>query len=540
MHMNGRRRHRLSCHLAWLALPLAGLAAAQPAEPALEEGSLAPLDALFVNDVVVEGSSVFSKAELDALTAPYEQRTVSFEDLQELRHDLSRRYVERGYVSSGVVIPDQSVTNGVVVLRAVEGTLTDVVIEGNRRWRDGALTRRVELNMTGPLNVGDLQAGLSRLQRDPSIARLNAELLPGAAPGESYLRLGVAERRPFELAVLAGNDRSAAVGEDHATVGFTYRGLIGNGDSLAARVGTTEGAADNMLAYRVPLTARGTALEVSLSDQDADIVEEPFTAVDIKSHIETWAVTAERPFVESAEGGITGFVSLEHRRSESTLLGLPFSFSAGDVDGKARGSSVAIGVEWSQRGAAQAWATRALVQAGIDAFDPTRNETAPDSDFTLLLAQAEYARRIGWRHGQLLARGVLQVADEPLLAMYKLPVGGRHSVRGYRESQLVRDHGLAASVEYRFAAFVDDTGQRRGKLDLAVFADYGVSKDEDESLFTSGREDLASVGIGLIWDPLPGLHAEIYRGRELKERNNPRDALQDRGIHYGLTYRRQF
>ncbi len=527
--------------LAWLVLPLTGFAAAQARDDApVEPGSFAALDALFVTDVVVEGSSVFSAAELDRFTAPYEQRLVTFEDLQELRHALSRRYVERGYVSSGVVIPDQAVTNGVVVLRAVEGALTDIVIEGNRRWRDRPLARRVERSLDAPLNVADLQVGLGRLQRDPSIERLNVELAPGGAPGESQLRVGVVEWRPFELTVLAGNDRSTAVGEDRATVGLTYRGLIGNGDSLSARIGTTEGAADNMIAYRVPLGTRGTALEVALSDQDADIVEEPFTAVDIESRIESWAVTAERPFVDGAERTLTGFASLEHRRSESTLLGVPFSFAAGDVDGKARGSSLALGVEWSRRGAAQAWAARTLVQTGLDAFDATDNATPPDSDFTLLLAQAEYARRIDWRHGQLSARGVLQLADDPLLAMYKLPVGGRYSVRGYRESQLVRDSGLAASVEYRFAAFLDDTGQRRGKLDLAMFADYGVAEDEDDSLFTAGREDLASVGFGLIWEPLPGLKAEIYHGADLKDRNNPRESLQDRGIHYGLTYRRSF
>jgi hemolysin activation/secretion protein len=539
--MSGRQIDRLLRHLAWLALPLAGLGAAQPADDAaVEPGSLAALDALHVSDIVVEGSSVFSRAELDALTAPYEGRTVSFEDLQELRHDLSRRYVERGYVSSGVVIPDQSVTNGVVVLQAIEGTLTDVVIEGNRRWRDGSLARRVERSVDAPLNVVDLQAGLSRLQRDPSIERLNAELQPGAAPGESYLRIGVAERRPFELTVQAGNDRSAAVGEDRATIGFAYRGLIGNGDALSARVGTTEGAADNLLAYRVPLTARGLALELSLAEQDADIVEEPFAAVDIESRIETRSLTVERPWVDAADRAVTGFVSLEHRRSESTLLDLPFSFSAGDVDGKARGSSLAVGVEWSRRATAHAWATRALVQTGLDTFDATRNAAAPDSEFKLLVAQAEYARRIGWRHGQLFARGVLQLSDEPLLAMYKLPIGGRYSVRGYRESQLVRDNGLAASIEVRFAAFLDDSGQRLGKLDLALFADYGLAEDKDDSLFTAGRERLASVGVGLVWQPLPALTAEIYRGADLDDRHNPRDSLQDRGIHYGLVYRRLF
>lgn len=539
--MSGRPTHRLLRQLAWLAWPLASVAAAQPGnDAAVEQSALAALDALQVADIVVEGSSVFSRAELDALTAPYEGRMVSFEDLQELRHDLSRRYVERGFVSSGVVIPDQTVTNGVVVLQAVEGRLTDVVIEGNRRWRDASLARRVERSVEAPLNVADLQAGLSRLQRDPSIERLNAELRPGAALGESYLRIGVAERRPFELTVLAGNDRSAAVGEDRATIGLAYRGLIGNGDSLSARVGTTEGAADNLLAYRVPLSARGLALELALTEQDADIVEEPFSAVDIESRIETRSLTVERPWIDGGDRALTGFVSLEHRRSESTLLDVPFSFSAGDVDGKARGSSLAVGAEWSRRTTAQVWAMRALVQTGLDAFDATRSPTAPDSEFTLLVAQAEYARRVGWRHGQLLARGVLQVSDEPLLAMYKLPVGGRHSVRGYRESQLVRDNGLAASVEYRFAAFLDESKQRRGNLDLALFADYGLAEDKDDSLFTAGRERLASVGVGLVWQPLPGLTAELYRGADLDDQNNPRESLQDRGIHYGLTYRRLF
>ena len=134
----------------------------------------------------------------------------------------------------------------------------------------------------------------------------------------------------------------------------------------------------------------------------------------------------------------------------------------------------------------------------------------------------------------------MQLTDEPLLAMYKLPVGGRHSVRGYRESQLVRDQGFVASVELQFPAAVDASGQRRGKLDFAVFADYGVSQDESELLTGPRREHLASVGVGLLWDPLPGLHLEIYRGADLEEQGNPRESLQDRGIHYNMSYRRRF
>ena len=149
-------------------------------------------------------------------------------------------------------------------------------------------------------------------------------------------------------------------------------------------------------------------------------------------------------------------------------------------------------------------------------------------------------RGIAWRDSRLLVRGLVQLTDEPLLAMYKLPVGGRYSVRGYRESQLVRDQGLATSIEYQFPAAVDASGQRRGKLDVAVFADYGVSRRRDRAARGLAARDLASVGAGLLWDPLPGLHLELYSGADLIDQDNPDESLQDRGIHYNLSFGRQF
>ena len=523
----------------WLALASAGLCTLPTVGQTPADDSLVRIDAVSFAEIAVVGSSVFERDELEALTAPYENRPISFEALQALRQELSRRYIERGYVTSGVLIPDQN-ANGRVVLQAVEGELTSVIVEGNRRLREGSIERRVAHYLDAPLNVADLQRGLRSLQNDPLIERVNAELEPGNTLGESTLRVGVTERRPLEVAVLAGNDRAAAIGEDHGSVAVTYRGLVGNGDALSGRFGGSDGARDNVLQYQVPLTPGGTTLDIVVSEQDADIVEQPFAAIDITSRIETFNVTASRPFVDTGERVLRGLVSFEHKRSESTLLGVPFSFSAGEVGGKARGSALGIGVEWTERRGTHALVARATAEIGIDALDATAHTDAPDSDFTALIGQLEYARRIAWRDSRLLVRGLMQLTNDPLLAMYKLPVGGRHSVRGYRESQLVRDQGLAASIEYQFPALVDASGQRRGKLDLAVFADYGVSLDENELLTASRREHLASVGAGLLWDPLPGLHLELYRGIELAEQGNPRESLQDRGIHYNLSYRRQF
>jgi hemolysin activation/secretion protein len=505
----------------------------------LAADALTRLESIYVEKIEVRGSSVFTAEELTAMTSAYENRNVSVEEVHELRHALSRAYVDRGYVSSGVVIPDQRVDNGTVVLEAIEGDLTEIEIHGNHRFREAALAKRIERHVQEPLDIDDLQASLETIREDPLVERVDAQLLPGAELGESYLRLGITERSPFEIEVAASNDRSTSVGEDRGTIGFTYRGLIGNGDVLTARFGFTDGVEDDFLSYRVPLTAGGVMLEILGSDQQADIVEEPFTSVDIESRLKVLSFTASYPFIREGGDTLTGILGFEHKHSESTLLDLPFSFSPGDVDGRAQGSSVVAGVDWSRRAASRAWAARGVFQIGVDALDATINSVGPDSEFVAFVGQFQFLQTLD-DGSRFIGRGLVQATRDPLLAMYKLPVGGRYTVRGYRENQFVRDNAMVASIEYQMPVVVDAAGRPRGNVYLAVFADYGATWDENDSRGTSAKEEIGSAGLGVLWDPLPGLHMELYWGAARQDVGNPSTSLQDQGIHYRLSFNRAF
>jgi hypothetical protein len=303
------------------------------AVPALNDWIVANLEAVRIAGSFTEALSLFV-FDLNAMTAAYEKRTVSFEELQELRHELSRAYVDRGYVTSGVVIPDQSVTDGVIVLEAVEGELGEIDVQGNHRFREQAITKRIERYVQEPLDIADLQASLEMIRDDPLVERVNAQLLPGAELGQTYLRLGITERPPLEIDVTASNDRSTSVGEDRGVVGVTYRGLIGNGDVVSGRFGFTDGVHDNLLSYHVPLTPRGVALDILGTDQEADIVEEPFKEIDIESRLKSVSFTATYPFRKDYARTLTGVLGFAHKHSESTLLDVP-PFSAGEVDGRA-------------------------------------------------------------------------------------------------------------------------------------------------------------------------------------------------------------
>ncbi|MCP4287432.1 MAG: hypothetical protein GY792_23835, partial [Gammaproteobacteria bacterium] len=67
---------------------------------------------VFINEIQLKGNTVFSSSDLAKITAAYENRPVTNEELQELRHALTLYYVDRGYINSGAVIPDQKVVTG--------------------------------------------------------------------------------------------------------------------------------------------------------------------------------------------------------------------------------------------------------------------------------------------------------------------------------------------------------------------------------------------------------------------------------------------
>ena len=120
-----------------------------------------------------------------------------------------------------------------------------------------------------------------------------------------------------------------------------------------------------------------------------------------------------------------------------------------------------------------------------------------------------------------------QWPDDQLLPMEQFSVGGARSVRGYETNQLVRDIGFSASIEYRYPVL---RKQGRPTLQLAAFFDAGGAWFNNRP--EPAPEMIAAPGVGVLWDPMPGIHAELYYGYALKDIEIQGDNLQADGIHF--------
>ena len=177
------------------------------------------------------------------------------------------------------------------------------------------------------------------------------------------------------------------------------------------------------------------------------------------------------------------------------------------------------------------FAARSTFSGGIDAFDATIDSASePDGRFYAWLGQLQWVERLFERRDELVMRVDTQFAGDPLPSLEQFSVGGAHSVRGYRENQLVRDNGVFTSIEYRLTAWSDPG--RGHRVQLAAFYDRGRSWNRDRP--TPEPKVLASAGIGLRATYYPWLNFEIYYGKPRTDVAGANDDLQDKGIHFQL------
>lgn len=485
---------------------------------------------VFVKKFEVTGNTIFSDAELAEVTAPYANREITNEELQEIQYQLTLKYVNSGYINSGAVIPDQKVVDGVVRIDIVEGRLTDISVEGTTTLKPEFVRERLALGAGPPLNINELGEEIQILTQGRFISRINADLNPGDRPGEARLNAKIEETRPYQLSLFVDNWLVPTLGDVRGVASGSANNLTGWGDVLTAEVQFAEGLQDLFGSYSRPLTASGTQL-VLLGEQEATKVVNDFEFLDIRSKYWSVGFRITHPVYQTRQDTLTFGAGVDRRHSQTFLLGQGFAFSEGvEPDGVSNITAIRLSQEFVRRSRNQVLAARSTFSIGVDVLDATVNQTGPSAEFFSWLGQFQWARRLDDRGSQLLLRFDTQLTPDQLLPMEQYALGGPQSVRGYQLNQLVRDYGFSGSLEYRYPVY-----QKNGLnvVQLAAFVDGGGAWNNDGP--NPDPSTLWSPGVGILFDPSPRVHAELYWGIGIEDVPNLENSLSNDGIYFQLV-----
>jgi len=489
-------------------------------------------ESITVDRFEFEGNTAFSDEELAKVTERFTKRPISFAELFQARSAVTQLYIEQGYITSGALIPPQTLEGGVVKIQVVEGGLEAINVSGTRRLNPNYVRSRIAVATSKPLNQKRLLEALQLLQLNPLIQNLSAELAAGTQPGLSLLEVRVTEAKTFNTQLVLDNNRSPSIGTFQRQVQLTEANLLGLGDGLSVGYNNTEGSNGVDIGYTLPINRRNGTLSFNYGITLSDVIEPPFDRIDIEANSRYYELTLRQPLLQTPTQEFALGLTATRQESKTTLLDIPIALSPGaDEQGRTRISALRFFQEWTKRTSREVLAARSQFSLGIGLLNATINDESPDSRFFSWRGQVQWVRLLA-ADTLLLLRGDVQLADRALVPLEQIGLGGQDTIRGYRQDVLLTDNGALASAELRVPVL------RLPKLNtlvqLAPFIDVGTAWNQ------SGRPDpdpsvLASIGLGLRLQVSRRLTVRLDYGIPLVSVSSSKRTWQENGFYFSIV-----
>ena len=486
---------------------------------------------IVVKDFDVVGSSIFSEQELNQAVKSYRNRPLTLPELFQARSTITKLYTDQGYVSSGAYIPPQELDDGTVKIAVLEGKLEEINVSGTEHLSADYVSSRIESAAGKPINVDSLLAALQLLRLDPLIDNVSAELSAGIRPGTSLLDIKIQEADVFNISTSLNNNRSPSVGTNQRSIGINHGNLFGFGDQFNFKYANTEGSDALDLAYGVPFNAKNGTIKAAFGFNDNDVVEDPFTVLDIESKSRYYELSLRQPLVLKPNQEFALGMSFTRTESDTFLQDERYFLSRGaNDDGETRVSAVRLFQEFVNRNDKQVLAFRSQFSVGVDAFNSTINDDGePDSTFLAWRGQSQWVRRLD-DDFLLLLRGDAQLSGGSLVPLEQFRIGGANSVRGYRQDLSLGDRGLFASAELRVPVLRFQKFD--GLVQVAPFFDVGTVWNSGDVEISNAT--LPAIGVGLNFSLGTNFNARLDWGIPLTSVETEDSSLQEDGIYFSV------
>lgn len=426
-----------------------------------------------LNDVKIDKSEVLSETEIKEITGKYIGQEVTLQSLYDIVNSINELYSEKGYLTCRAYLPPQTIKNGVVEIKIIEGKTGNVHISGNESTNDGYIAGRIGLDRGDISNINELNDDLLRFNATNDV-QLRITMHAGAEPGTTDYVISAYEPQKNYINVYVDNAGSESSGEWREGLFWTDRSLTGSRDMLTMSGMRSDGTKSFSAMYTVPLGRSGTKLGLTYSTNSVKITDGELEDLDIKGHSNAYGVSLIQPLVVTDTLRTEATLDYGYQNSQTDFLGIHW------VDDTVK--SYTAGFSMTNYGASSIIYQKHNFRIGDSKDIAGENENFSKYFFNGFWQKA-------YRAGQMLsARLDAQWSpDDYLTSAEQFYIGGMYSVRGYEESYLGGDSGYSASLEYSVPL------DKAKTTSAFCFFDYGAVYGD------SAFDDhvLAGTGIGI-------------------------------------------
>jgi len=485
-----------------------------------------------------DGNTQLTNQELMEVSQQYIEQPITISDLHELRDNITRLYIQKGFINSGAILPDQSVKKGIVKFTLIEGVVGSIEAKTDGRLNSDYVKHPLRLSATPVINVFKLEQRLQMLQQDERIESIDARIEPSMSRGIANLQVLVKEKSPDNYFAEINNYHSPAIGAEGIKLSAHHNNITGSGNRISGHIEKTLGFSKVGLKYSQPFSKTDSRVDVQMGVSQSKVIieENELDELDIKDESQYVRVSLHQLSISSLNSRFDWYISTFYQHGQTFIGGEPHSLGDPRDDGEIDLTGFRFGTDWRYRSNTQVIVigfsnTIGFVLPDDDVDDDDVKYTnTPDGTSLIFNTNIQWARKLEFLSARVFSRLDLQLSHSPLYSAQQFSLGGHASIRGYRENLLVKDNGALASVEMRIPVWVK-SGTR---MSLAFFTDAGRAWQTDRK--ETEPRVLASIGTGIVGRINKRFVTQLYWAKALRDIDHLGESnIQDQGIHFSLS-----
>jgi hemolysin activation/secretion protein len=456
--------------------------------------------------ISLTGTHAIPRDQIVMTYQPYIGKKVSQADLAAIAGAISDLYRAAGFHLSRAIVPPQDIQDGRVHIQVIEGSITEVALQGDGEGRFGVRRLLDPVVAETPSRLATLERQLLLINGRAGV-RIADTAIEEIGAGTGRFRLMV-DVKTWHIYTSFGLDNlgSSTVGPWQTYATGAFNSYLAPGDTLALNLSTTPGdpreLAFGRLSYDVPVGTDGVRIgasalysEVRPGDERrffndttrTDSFEIRGSIVPLQSQRSTLTLTAAADLSNVSESDVFGPFYNDHIRTVS----LTSDYRLQDNFG---GNNY-FTLTWRQ----------GLDILGASHFgDDFLSRDGASGDFSVMDGWfTRYQTLTDAWSVKIAAAG--QIASGPLFTSQQFFLGGAAFGRGYGSAEISGDNGIAGSVGLRFDQRLNFrylTGYQ-----LYSFVDAGAAWNDGFS-YNDGLA-LTSAGAGVRFFLIGDLQADI-------------------------------
>jgi hemolysin activation/secretion protein len=440
------------------------------------------------------GNALIATDKLQSIVAEADGKSLSVAQLHEVATRITRLYRDSGYFVARAYVPAQELTDGMIVIRVIEGHYGAFILDHHGRLHQQTAQAILDaVKDPDIVSVDTLERAMLVLNDTPGVHVTQVSVSPGEKVGTSDFHVTTEATPAFSGVVALDNYGSVYTGKNRLSFSGSWDAPTQTGDRLDvyAMITDHDGLDSGRLGYWHLLTPSGMRGEVAASRTTYSLGK-TYSALDAIGHANTVEALLTYPVILTESHRLTAQIGASYSglvdevRSTNTRTPKKDSVANGGLEF----SSVAPG------GSTQAGAAVTVGHLGIDdsvarAADAAGAHT--QGDFSKLNLHAERRQMLPGEF-ELDARIRAQATNKSLDGSNKLEVSGSDGVIVYAPGELLGDDAAVGRVSLSRSFPVGSDV----RLAPSVFIDEGWAHNKFAVSGTASSRTLGDVGLGVM------------------------------------------